>query len=95
MIRIGIAASKIAKGDLFRYNLHVVVLSFLVSLLLFFLSGFVLFLVLSILSLFFKGLALFRPGGGISEIFGWCLVFLSGIVTGIAGVAIIRNFRVK
>ncbi len=39
MERIGITASKIAKGNLFLYNLFVLVISILFSLLLFFIAG--------------------------------------------------------
>lgn len=39
MERIGIAASKIAKGNLFLYNFFVMLLTFLFSLLILFISG--------------------------------------------------------
>lgn len=39
MERIGIAASKIAKGSLFLYNFFVVLITFLFALLIFFVSG--------------------------------------------------------
>lgn len=39
MERIGIAASKMAKGNLYLYNLYVVGLSFLFSLFIFLISG--------------------------------------------------------
>ena len=39
MKRIGIAASKIAKGNLFLYNIYVIVFSFLFSVLIFLMAG--------------------------------------------------------
>ena len=50
MERIGIAASKIAKGNLFLYNLFVVLISFLFSLLIFLLAGSSLFISLLIIN---------------------------------------------
>ena len=50
MERIGIAASKIAKGNLFLYNLFVVMISFLFSLLIFLLAGSSLFISLLIIN---------------------------------------------
>ena len=49
MERIGIAASKIAKGSLLLYNFYVITISLLISLLLFLLAGIVVFLGLFII----------------------------------------------
>src|SRR5882672_204463 len=46
MERIGITASKIAKGNLFLYNLFVILISFLFSLLIFLLAGISIFIAL-------------------------------------------------
>lgn len=50
MERIGIAASKIAKGNLKRYNFFVVLISFLFSLLIFIISGLSIFIGLIIIA---------------------------------------------
>ena len=50
MERIGIAASKIAKGSLFLYNFFVLLITFLFSLLVFFISGSTIVVVLVIIA---------------------------------------------
>lgn len=52
MKRIGIAASRISKGSLKFYNLYVVLISFLFSLLLFVIAGLSVFLAIGIVSFF-------------------------------------------
>ncbi|MGE0267956.1 MAG: hypothetical protein AB7S78_05835 [Candidatus Omnitrophota bacterium] len=52
MKRIGIAASRISKGSLRFYNLYVVLISFLFSLLLFVVAGLSVFLAIGIVSFF-------------------------------------------
>ena len=56
MRRIGIAASKIAKGNLFYYNLCVVFISFAFSLLMFFVSGSAIFFALVIIGYIVEGI---------------------------------------
>ncbi len=52
MKRIGFFASRVSKGSLRHYNLYVVLISFLFSLLLFVLAGFSVFLAIGIVSFF-------------------------------------------
>ncbi len=57
MKRIGIAASRIAKDDLVLYNVFVIVLSFLLSLLIFFISAFSIVAGMALVSYVSRGLA--------------------------------------
>ena len=51
MERVGIAASKIAQGNLLKYNIFVVLIAFLCSLLLFLVCGFAILAALFLLAL--------------------------------------------
>ena len=59
MKRIGIAASKISEGNIFLYNIFVLVLSSLFSLLVFFLSGFSIFLAIYLIHVLLTGSTVF------------------------------------
>lgn len=52
MKRIGMAASRISKGDVRLYNLYVVLISLLVSIFLFFIAGLAVILAIGIIMLF-------------------------------------------
>jgi len=94
MERIGIAASKIAQGNLFLYNLFVVLIAFLFSLFLFFIAGASIILALIIIGYVVNSL---------STDFGesWLLVvrFCMGVLTVVVVLfnffAICRNFKIK
>jgi hypothetical protein len=93
MLRIGIAASKMAKGSLWTYNLFVVLLSCIFALFLFLICGFSILVVVFLLSL---GLHALRPSGfytGWEHMFKICLIVLAA-VTGILNIAaIIKNIQ--
>ncbi len=72
MERIGIAASRMAKGNLLKYNLFVVAISTLFALLLFLVSGFVVLLALLLISIAMR----------------WFLPQETAVWTHIAGVAV-------
>ena len=55
MERIGIAASKIARGNLFLYNFTVVMISFLFSLLIFFIGGLAVSIALILIACLLQG----------------------------------------
>jgi hypothetical protein len=93
MRRIGIAASKMAQGSLFTYNLFVVLLSCLLSLFIFLVCGFSILIIVVLVS---WGLHALRPAGfhaGWMHMFKICLIILA-VVTGIFNsVAIIKNIQ--
>lgn len=93
MLRIGIAASKMAKGSLWTYNFFVVLISCLFSLFIFFICGFSILIIVFLISL---GLHAVRPmdfHAGWTHMFKICLVILAA-VTGIFNcVAIIKNIQ--
>ena len=95
MERIGIAASKIAQKSLLLYNFYVVLISFLVSLLLFLLAGTAVFCGLWVIRL---ALGPFLPS--ISQhywnlIFCWSLISLTSLVTLVNLFAISKNIKFK
>ncbi len=95
MKRIGIAASKISKGNLVIYNLMVVLLSFLFSLFIFLISGCAVLLALTIIAYIASGL---MPQGYerfCSFLFVVCMASLTVVVTIFTVMVILRNIRVK
>ena len=95
MERIGIAASKIAKGNLFLYNFFVILLSALFSLIVFFITGSAIVVVLTIV-------AYVSSSGGAPDLeMGWMSVMLVALIClfiivaifNIAAVA--KNFRLR
>jgi len=94
MERIGIAASKIAKGNLFLYNLYVVLISFLFSVFLFFIAG-----ASIILALIIIGYVVNNLSTDFSEdwwaVVNVCMGVLTVVVVIFNLFAIIRNFKVK
>ncbi|MFA5087541.1 MAG: hypothetical protein WC552_00740 [Candidatus Omnitrophota bacterium] len=93
MERIGIAASKMAKGNLFLYNVFVVLLSVLFSVLIFFIAGSSIVLGLIIISFLVNGimpLEFEKAGANILHI---CLVTLTTLVVIFNLFAISRNIR--
>ncbi len=81
MLRIGIAASKMAKGNLAAYNFFVVLISILCASLLFFACGFVIILVLLGL---FVSLAVIKM----------CLGVLAGVVGALIAIALVKNIKI-
>jgi len=95
MQRIGIAASKIAKGNLFLYNFFVILLSFLFSLLVFIISGLlIIFGLVLIAYLTQMPIIVDLQKGNISPI-SICMMFL-GVIIGIFNLyAIGINVKIK
>jgi len=93
MLRIGIAASKMAKGSLLTYNLFVLLISCLFSLIIFLICGFSILIIVFLIS---WGLHIVRPAvfhAGWVPMFKICLIILA-VVTGVLNsVAIIRNIQ--
>ena len=95
MERIGIAASKIAQGNLFLYNLFVIFISFLFSLFIFFISGASIFLALIIIGYIANGMS---PSGfedEWQEVIRVCMVSLTVVVSIVTLFAIGRNIKFK
>ena len=93
MLRIGIAASKMAKGRLWTYNLFVVLLSCLFSLLFLLICGFFILIIVFLLS---WGVHVLRPAGFHADwkhMFKICLIILAAVIGILNGVAIIKNIQ--
>lgn len=93
MERIGIAASKIAKGSLFFYNLYVILLSVLFALFIFVLTGTTVLLALAVISYFGNaliGLEFSERWPGILMV---CMVSLSVIVGVFLALAVLKNIK--
>lgn len=92
MNRIGIAASKMAKDNLWVYNLYVVLLSFVFSLLLFFIAGSAIVLSLIIIGSIVSGLSS-SLGKEWLDVIKMCLISLSVVVGIVTLFAITRNIK--
>ncbi|NTV29874.1 MAG: hypothetical protein HGA80_07325 [Candidatus Omnitrophica bacterium] len=95
MKRIGIAASRIAKDSLWLYNFYVILISFLFSLLVFFISGFTLIIGLALISYITKGFMVIEPGTGFSSFLTICMVALVVVVGTINLAAILFNIKLR
>lgn len=95
MERIGIAASKMAKGNLWLYNLFVIIISFLFSVFIFFISGSSIVLALIIIGYVVNGILprdLWDDWHGVIRV---CMISLTMIVSIFTLFAILRNIRLK
>ncbi|MEW5894238.1 MAG: hypothetical protein AB1650_00525 [Candidatus Omnitrophota bacterium] len=95
MNRIGIAASKIAKGNIFVFNVCVVFFVFLLSFLVFIVAGLVIMLALIVLGYVVNG---FLPQDLLTEwksIVAVCMATLTAVVCFFAIVALIQNIKFK
>jgi hypothetical protein len=95
MERIGIAASKIAQGNLWLYNLAVVVIAFLFSVFIFIISGSAIVLSLIIIGGVINGILpndLWSDWRGIIRI---CMISLTIIMGIFMLCAILKNIRFK
>ena len=94
MERIGIAASKIARGSLLRYNFFVVLIAFLCSVLLFLVCGFSIMAALFVLSVICRPFLPPEFHTAWFTIVRVCLVAL-GIVVGVFDIlAILKNVKI-
>ncbi len=95
MNRIGIAASKIAKGDIVLYNAYVLLLVFLFALFIFVIAGAAIMLALMVVGFLVKGLLPQDLFGAWRQIITVCMATLTGVVGFFAVVAIVRNVKFK
>ncbi len=93
MERIGIAASKMAKGNLFWYNVYVIFLSFLFALLIFLIGGSAVIIALLVIGYLVEGGGPARFGQEWRSIMLVCLGSLSFVVGLATLVAILRNIK--
>ena len=93
MERIGIAASKMARGNLFLYNCYVVVISFLFSLLIFFIAGSSIVLSLIIIGYLINGVLPTPDSKGWGKVVILCMVSLTIIVSIFTLFAIGKNVK--
>lgn len=80
MKRIGTAASHIAKGNLFLYNLFVVLISFLSSLLIFVMSGLAIALGLILIAYVTQATWIVDLRQGMAAPIMICMVFLTMVI---------------
>lgn len=95
MKRIGIAASKISEGNILLYNVFVLVLSTLFSLLIFFLSGFSIFVAIYVIHALMTGGTDFNFASNWGGILKSCMIALA-VMTGFLNLcAISVNLKLK
>jgi len=95
MERIGIAASKIAKGNLLLYNLYVVLISFLFSILVFFIAGAAIVLALIIISRMVTGIIPTSFDKGWTLVMLVCMISLTVVIALFNLFAISKNIKFK
>ncbi|MBF0479512.1 MAG: hypothetical protein HQL26_08515 [Candidatus Omnitrophica bacterium] len=95
MKRIGIAASKIARGRLLIYNLYVLLISFLFSLFVFVIAGATLLVTLVLIWYLGKELNFFPSGKEWRMVFAMCMGFLTAAVAIFNVIAVLVNFKIK
>lgn len=95
MRRIGVAASKIAKGNIWLYNLSVVAMACLLGLFVFLVCGFSIAVTLFVLSVLIQRLS---PSGGDTawlDVFKISLNILGALTGFFTLVAISKNIKLK
>lgn len=95
MERIGIAASKVAKGNFFIYNLFVILLSSLLSLLIFFIAGCAIVITLVLLAYLNSGGRPLDLEDGWMSIMLVCMICLAVIIFLLDLCAIFKNIKLK
>ena len=93
MERIGIAASKIAKGNFLLYNFFVVLISFLFSIFIFFIGGSAILIALLLIGYFFKNIMPVNFEKEWISIMLICMISLAISVGLFCLVAISRNIK--
>jgi hypothetical protein len=93
MLRIGIAASKMSKGNLLSYNLYVILIACLFSLLFFLICGFSVILIVFLISLILHALRPAEFHTGWVHVFKICLIVLAWVVGVLNVVAILKNIQ--
>jgi hypothetical protein len=92
MKRIGIAASRIAKDDIVLYNVFVILLSTLFSMMIFCVSAFAILAGVALVSYATRGFMSIDAG---SSIFRYMVLGLSAVVGLVNLVAILTNIKLK
>lgn len=95
MERIGIAASKMAKGSLLVYNFYVVLLASLFAIFLFFFAGAAIFLALVILGYLVKGMLPMDWNEEWWQVVRVCMFSLTLAVVVFQLLAIIKNIKIR
>jgi len=95
MERIGIAASKIAKGNFFLYNLFVVIISFLFSLFVFVVAGSSILLALIIMAFLVSGIMPLEFENNWATIIRICMMTLTTLVGFFTLFAVLKNVRIR
>lgn len=95
MDRIGIAASKMAKGSIVLYNVYVALLIFLFALFILVIAGAAVMLALIIVGYIVNGLLPQDLLKDWNQIVSTCMVALTVVVGFFAVLALIRNFKLK
>ena len=95
MKRIGIVASKVAKDNLLLYNFYVVLLSSLLSLLIFLLSAFAVLVGLALIAFITRGFMTLDLRAGLSSVLTVAMVTLAVVVGCINLAAVLINIKGK
>ena len=95
MERIGIAASKMAKGNLVLYNSYVILISFLFSLLIFCIAGSSILLSLIVIGYITDGVLPNGFGEQWGGVVRMCMISLTGIICLFNFMALLRNLKIK
>ena len=94
MKRIGIAASKISRGNLFLYNLNVVLISFFLSIFMFVIAGATIIFALVIIGYLGSEIMGYEYQKSQQSILVYCMTSLAVVVGVFNLMAIIRNVKV-
>ncbi len=95
MERIGIAASKMSKGNVLLYNLFVILISFLFSLLIFSIVGCAISIALIIISFLLSDIMPVQFGQSWTEILAFCMMALTVLMGLFTLFAIVKNIRFR
>jgi hypothetical protein len=93
MLRIGIAASKMSRGSILRYNLYVILISCLFSFFMFLICGFSILLIIFLISLIIHALKPADFHAGWVPMYKFCMIVLA-VVVGVFNIAaIFKNIQ--
>ena len=95
MERIGIAASKMAQGNIFLYNFYVVLISFLFSLFIFVVTGSSILFALIIISYVGDEVMAHKFGNQWTSVFTVCMISLTMVIVVFNLFAISKNIKIS
>jgi hypothetical protein len=95
MLRIGLAASKISKGNIWFYHLAVVLISLLFAVFAFLICGFAIGVTIFILSLVLQRVMPSVNAQAWMDVLRTCLIILGVLIGILSIVAIIKNTKLK